>query len=151
MPTHPIWLLHLFSLLHHDTYTTQTVRKSITNFVAVQTLTKGHRLTTLQTTYGSISTSFITAQTVVSCVRASSGFHLMTGTNFQHDANDICNCFYSFSTVSLVSGVAVSFVALSGTVCKKRVQNKTASSIYLICLFGLKSVFTVMKYARGGQ
>jgi hypothetical protein len=103
LPTQPIWLPQLFSLLHHGTYTTQT----ITNFVAAQTPTKGHRLTALQTTYGSISTSFITAlgwlQTVVSCVRASSGFHLMTGTNFQHNANDICNCFYSFSTATLVS------------------------------------------------
>jgi len=107
LPTHPIWLTHLFSLFHHGTDTTQTVRKSFTIFVAAQAATKGHKLTALQTTYGSISTSFITAlrwlQTVVSCVGASSGFHLMTGTNFQHNANDICNCFYSFSTASLVS------------------------------------------------
>lgn len=97
-----------FSLLRHGTYKTQTVNKHY-NFCcgAAQTPTKGHRLTALQTTHGSISTSFITApgwlQTVVSYVRASSGFHLMTGPNFQHSSNDICNCFYSFSTASLVS------------------------------------------------
>ena len=98
-----IWLPHSFSLLHHGTSTTQPVRKSITIFVAAQTPTRGHRLTALQTTYGSISTSFITALGWLQTVRASSGFHLMTGTNFQHNANDICNCFYSFSTASLVS------------------------------------------------
>lgn len=61
LPEHPVLLPHLFSSLHHGTYITQTVRKSMTVFVAARSPTKGHRLTALQTKYGSISTSFITA------------------------------------------------------------------------------------------